>query len=110
MGTAALCKYLTVNETMFPNNPSGRGFRFPREVPKFLFPQWATPLEYGIGFGTLETHALLVPYRIDGIVVAQENEEVLLEAWRQEEQLLIEKQMKVWLHIAGPIPHEENIH
>lgn len=76
----------------------------------FYFPSGTTPLEYGIGFGTLETHALLVPYRIDGIVVAQENEEVLLEAWRQEEQLLIEKQMKVWLHIAGPIPHEENIH
>ena len=33
--------------------------------------------------------------RIEGIVVAQENEEVLLEAWRQEEQIIIEKQMKV---------------
>ena len=28
-------------------------------------------------------------------MVAQENEEVLLEAWRQEEQIMIEKQMKV---------------
>ena len=28
-------------------------------------------------------------------MVAKENEEVLLEAWRQEEQLLIEKDMKV---------------
>ena len=33
--------------------------------------------------------------RIEGIVVAQENEEVLLEAWRQEEQIIIEKEMKV---------------
>jgi xeroderma pigmentosum group C-complementing protein len=31
---------------------------------------------------------------IEGIVVAQENEEVLLEAWSQEEQIIIEKQMK----------------
>ena len=28
-------------------------------------------------------------------MVAKENEEVLLEAWRQEEQLLIEKNIKV---------------
>ena len=36
--------------------------------------------------------------RIEGIVVAQENEEVLLEAWRQEEQIIIEKEMKVYAH------------
>ena len=34
--------------------------------------------------------------RIEGIVVAQENEEMMLEAWRQEEQLIIEKQIKVY--------------
>jgi xeroderma pigmentosum group C-complementing protein len=31
---------------------------------------------------------------IDGIVVAQENEEVLMEAWRQEEQMAIEREIK----------------
>ena len=33
--------------------------------------------------------------RIEGVVVAEENRELLLEAWSQEEQLIIEKQMKV---------------
>ena len=28
-------------------------------------------------------------------VVAEENEELLIEAWRQEEQMMIEKEMKV---------------
>jgi hypothetical protein len=28
-------------------------------------------------------------------VVAEENEEMLMEAWRQEEQMMIEKEMKV---------------
>ena len=37
--------------------------------------------------------------RIEGIVVAKENEEILLEAWRQEEQLIIEKQIKVEYNI-----------
>ncbi|CAI8012362.1 DNA repair protein complementing XP-C cells homolog [Geodia barretti] len=31
---------------------------------------------------------------IDGIVVAEESEEMLMEAWRQEEQMMIEKEMK----------------
>ena len=33
--------------------------------------------------------------RIDGIVVAEENREVVMEGWRQEEQMMIEKEMKV---------------
>ncbi len=33
--------------------------------------------------------------RFDGIVVAEESEEVLREAWETEEQLLLEKQIKV---------------
>ena len=41
--------------------------------------------------------------RIDGIVVAEENREVVMEGWRQEEQMMIEKEMKVcilysWKH------------
>lgn len=32
---------------------------------------------------------------IEGIVVAEENRELLMEAWTQEEQLIIEKEMKV---------------
>ena len=41
--------------------------------------------------------------RIDGIVVAEENREVVIEGWRQEEQMMIEKEMKVcilysWKH------------
>ena len=35
------------------------------------------------------------PCRIDGIVVAEENKELLMEKWRQEEQMMIEKEMKV---------------
>ena len=31
----------------------------------------------------------------DGIVVAKESEEVLLEAWQTEEQIILEKEMKV---------------
>ena len=33
--------------------------------------------------------------RIEGVVVAKENEEILMEAWRQEQQMAIEKEMKV---------------
>ena len=31
----------------------------------------------------------------DGIVVAKESEELLLEAWQTEEQIILEKEMKV---------------
>ncbi len=40
--------------------------------------------------------------RIEGIVVAMENEEVILEAWEQEEQIRIEKVNKVcFVSIVG---------
>lgn len=44
------------------------------------------------------THTLF-PFSMDGIVVAKEFESVLLEAWEQEEQLLIEKDIKVYIDI-----------
>ena len=44
------------------------------------------------------THTHTHTHSLEGIVVAKEYEEVLLEAWEQEEQVLIEKEMKVIVH------------
>ena len=41
------------------------------------------------------THTHTHTSSLEGIVVAKEYEEVLLEAWEQEEQVLIEKEIKV---------------
>ena len=43
--------------------------------------------------------------RIDGIVVAEENREVVMEGWRQEEQMMIEKEMKVCILILYSWKH-----
>ena len=34
-------------------------------------------------------------HSIDGVVVAEEFKDILLEAWQQEEQLIIEREIKV---------------
>lgn len=44
---------------------------------------------------------LLYPFcRIDGIVIAKEYKEVLLEAWEQEQQIIIEKDVQVISHFV----------
>ena len=46
-------------------------------------------------FHNFYSNLFFCPPRIDGVVVAEENQELLMEAWRQEEQMMIEKEMKV---------------